>query len=146
MKNKAIKLLSTVFLLMAHNNPSLAAMEFESFQPEDTPLVGRITMNYLKATSHQEDKPVTLTISVSPLLGGKSVDMPMELNETEIPDLIDLRYVQQIIDSTGALRIFLEELKSENFDQASIKVCLFFDGLASHREKINGFNVLNLRK
>lgn len=128
---------------------NLYAMEFSAYENEERtplPLVGKITMDYLKATSHEEDKPITLSVSVAPLLGGCSVDILMELDEATMPELIDLTYVRQIIDSRGVFSAFLEELRRAKIDQATVKVCLYFDGLPSHREKINGFDVLELGK
>jgi hypothetical protein len=128
-----------MFLSVMHVHvTSLSAMTED--HAAEMPLVGKLTMHYLKTTSHDENKPVTLTVSVSPLLGGKSVDIPIELAETEIPDLINLIYVSKIIASKKVFQIFLEELRNENIDRVNIRVCLYFDGLPSHREKINGFD------
>lgn len=150
MKNKTIKLLAVMPLLALHSFSfsSLYAMDFDMYNEDvvQLPLVGRVTMDYLKATSHEVHKPVTLFVSVSQVLGGRSADDRIELDEGKIPELIDLPYVRQIIDSTRALSVFLEELRNANIDQAKVKVCLYFDGVPSHREKINGHELLDLRK
>ncbi len=144
--NKKITMLFTgmFFTMMYSHLTFLSAMTED--QAADMPLVGKITMNYLKTTSLEEHKPITLTVSVSPLLGGQRIEFPLELNGNEAPELISLSYVKAIIESQRALSAFIEEMKSENIDQANVGVCLFFDGLPSHREKISGFDVLNLRK
>jgi len=145
MNKKTIIVLIGVFFTMMHNQTApLSAMTED--QAADMPLVGKITMNYLKTTSLEEHKPITLTVSVSPLLGGQRIEFPLELDGNEAPELISLSYVKAIIESQRALSAFIEEMKSENIDQANVGVCLFFDGLPSHREKISGFDVLNLRK
>lgn len=132
--------------MLAANNHFSAALAMDEEAAMHMPLVGTMTMHYLRATSEEEGKPVILTISISPLLGGRRVDLPLELNFSNMPDSIDMKYVKEIIDSKMILHTFLDELRSENVDQANIKVCLSFEGIPSHREKINGFEVLSLKK
>lgn len=103
MKNKTIKLMAMMPLLalQSFSFSSLQAMDFEIYSEEvkQLPLVGKIMMDYLKATSHEVHKPVTLFVSVAPVLGGRSVDNRVELEKEKMPELIDLSYVKQIIDS-----------------------------------------------
>ena len=139
----------SLLVMQVFSFSNLHAMDFYPYEAEENtplPLVGKITMDYLRVTSHEEHRPITLSVSVAPLLGGRSVDIFMELDEAKMPELIDLIYVKQIINSTRVFSAFLEELRKSNIDQAGVKVCLYFDGLPSHREKINGFDVLDLRK
>ena len=108
------------------------------------PLVGKMSMEYLKKTSEELQKPATLEVSITPLLGGNSTADSFYLNSSEMPQVLTLDYVVNLIKLSAALSVRIDELKVDHVSQACIKVSLSFEGIKNHREKINGFDVLDL--
>lgn len=137
--NKTMIFFFGIFLILMHNHAASLSAITEDFSEEipSLPLVGEITINYLKLVSIEENTSITLALSLSPILGGQKIEIPFELASSEVPELIDLGYVKGIIDSRNALLTFLEEMKCEKINQMKIRVCLFFNNLRSHREKIS---------
>lgn len=108
------------------------------------PLIGKMSMEYLKKTSEEVQKPATLEVSITPLLGGNSTADSFDLNSSEMPPVLTLDHVLDFIKKSAALSIRINELKVDHVSQACIKVSLSFEGIKAHREKINGFDVLDL--
>jgi hypothetical protein len=120
------------------------AIAAEERKEEALDLIGPLSMKYFKETSSEIHRPAILRLSLSPLLGGKSAEIPVELNEGDMPHSITLDYVKTIISGSPLLKAFIAELKATKAMQAAVKVSLAFEAVPDHREKINGTDVLNI--
>ena len=146
-KNLILRLLPVMGLCFLGTCPLFASdnsSDEELTGRNHLPLVGKYMTQYLREISQEIEEPVTLKVTLSPFLGGNSIEIPLIFQSVEIPEEITKEFLLQKIAKMKLFNSYITQMKEAQESEINMKVTLFFEGNAQYKEKINASDVINV--
>lgn len=116
--------------------------EDSEYEKHEFPLISPLMVQYFKemAKKLKKDKKLNLDISLAGIYGGETFNLPLKVESDTIPN--EPFTTDYVLSLSPLLSKYLDDLRSRDEPQATIRVSIYLEGVSDHRERVSGFDTI----